>query len=465
MRRLSIRVRLTLAFALAMALVLASIGLVVHERLGSTLLGSVDQSLRVQASEAAARFQRARTLFDPDAVRGTSAGQVIAADGAVVLSYPRRLPPLVPAAARLQVLRRGRPVLRSADVAGLADEWRLLAVPLRHGRTRAVLIVGASLAERNKSLSNLAGELLLAGPAGLLLAVIGGYILAAAALRPVEAMRRRAAAISASTPGARLPVPPARDEISRLAETLNEMLARLESAFEHERRFVADASHELRTPLALLRTELEIALRRPRSQAELTDALESAAEETERLTRLAEDLLLIARSDQGKLPIRRQAVSARELLGEIAARYAPAAAARGRQVLVVDGEDAMLDADPARVGQAVQNLVENALAHGDGAVELSVRSDHAAAELHVEDRGTGFEPAFIRRAFDRFSRADESRSTAGTGLGLAIVDLIVQAHGGSAGIANRQGGGADVWIALPRVTERAVAGLPSPAAS
>ena len=201
MRRLSIRVRLTLAFALAMALVLASIGLVVHERLGSTLLGSVDQSLRVQASEAAARFQRARTLFDPDAVRGTSAGQVIAADGAVVLSYPRRLPPLVPAAARLQVLRRGRPVLRSADVAGLADEWRLLAVPLRHGRTRAVLIVGASLAERNKSLSNLAGELLLAGPAGLLLAVIGGYILAAAALRPVEAMRRRAEVITASTPG------------------------------------------------------------------------------------------------------------------------------------------------------------------------------------------------------------------------------------------------------------------------
>ena len=138
-------------------------------------------------------------------------------------------------------------------------------------------------------------------------------------------MRARAAAISASTPGARLPVPAARDEVSRLAETLNEMLARLEASLEHERRFVADASHELRTPLALLKAELEVALRRRRTREELEEALRSASEETDRLTRLAEDLLLIASSDAGELPLRREAVLAADVLGTVAERFSPLA--------------------------------------------------------------------------------------------------------------------------------------------
>ena len=164
-------------------------------------------------------------------------------------------------------------------------------------------------------------EFLLGGPAVLLLAILAGYAVAVAALRPVEAMRRRAAAIGASTPEKRLPVPAGRDELSRLAETLNDMLGRLQSALEHERRFVDDASHELRTPLALLKTELEIALRQPRSRDELEAALRSAADETDRLTRLAEDLLLVARADEGRLPIRLERVSARGLLGDVAARF------------------------------------------------------------------------------------------------------------------------------------------------
>jgi len=179
-------------------------------------------------------------------------------------------------------------------------------------------------------------------------------------------MRRRAAAITASTPGSRLPVPGSHDEVSRLAETLNDMLGRLEAAFEHERRFLADASHELRTPLALLRTELELALRRPRSREELEQALRSAAEETERLTRLAEDLLLIARSDQGSLPIRRERLSARGVLTDVADRFAGRAAELGRTLAVEPGEDAALDADPARLEQAIGNLVDNALTHGRG---------------------------------------------------------------------------------------------------
>ena len=231
-------------------------------------------------------------------------------------------------------------------------------------------------------------------------------------------------------------MPGSRDEVSRLAETLNDMLDRLEAAFEHERRFVADASHELRTPLALLRTELELALRRPRSRDELELALRSAAEETERLTRLAEDLLLIARSDQGSLPVRRERVSARDLLADVAERFAGRAERLGRSVEVDDGEDAALDADPVRLEQALGNLVDNALTHGRGQVRLSVVSLPKRVELHVTDEGAGFPAGFAERAFDRFSRADEARSPGGTGLGLAIVQLIASAHGGVAGVSN-----------------------------
>jgi signal transduction histidine kinase len=240
------------------------------------------------------------------------------------------------------------------------------------------------------------------------------------------------------------------------------MLARLEAAFEHERRFVADASHELRTPLALLRAELELALSRPRSHAELEDALQSASEDTDRLTRLAEDLLLIARSDQEGLPMRREMVSALSLLHDVASRFVTRTAEAGRRLVVEDDEDGIVDADPTRIEQALGNLVENSLRYGAGDIQLFVRRAHAGLELHVADEGTGFSEDFLPRAFDRFSRADEVRATPGTGLGLAIVDVIARAHGGSAYVTNRANG-ADAWIALPlakslspssRVTEK-----------
>ena len=191
---------------------------------------------------------------------------------------------------------------------GLEGSSRLLAVPVRANGKRAVVVVGTTTDSRDESLTDLAQLLLLGGPVALLLASLAAYGVAALALKPVEEMRSRAAEISAERPDRRLPVPPTDDEVARLGKTLNEMLERLAEALEHERTFVADASHELRTPLAILRTELELALARGRSPAELREALASAAEEADRLNQLSEDLLTIAQTERGELPLRYERV-------------------------------------------------------------------------------------------------------------------------------------------------------------
>jgi two-component system OmpR family sensor kinase len=245
-----------------------------------------------------------------------------------------------------------------------------------------------------------------------------------------------------------LPLPPVDDEIARLGTTLNTMLGRLETALARERRFVSDASHELRTPLATLRTELELALRRKRPPEELEAALQSAAEETERLSRLAEDLLVLARADHGSLPVRRERLPAAELLTAVRERYGHQAAEAGRPLEIRADDQLELHVDRLRAEQALGNLVENALRHGRGRILLLARRRDGWVELHVRDEGAGFPPDFIDHAFDRFTRADPARQGPGAGLGLAIVDVIARAHGGSARAANHHGG-ADAWLEVP----------------
>ena len=284
----------------------------------------------------------------------------------------------------------------------------MLAVP----DGEQVLVVARPLRQTEETLHRLFGGLLVAGPVGLLLATLGGYLLAAAALRPVESMRRRASAISATTPGARLPVPPSRDEIRDLAETLNEMLARLEAALEHERRFVADASHELRTPLALLKAELELALRRPRSAEQLRAAVGSAAEETDRLVLLAEDLLLIARSDQEALGLRVEPVDLGELARSTADRFAERASGEHRRIDVEVPPHTEVPADRLRLEQALRNLVDNALGYGEGdghdrGPDVSARRRRSTSST----RGAGSRPA-SRRVRSSGSRGATTRARA-----------------------------------------------------
>lgn len=439
-----------------MALVLGATGVFVHARLQAELDRAINAGLRSRADDVAALEQQADSGLSEGyssvlAERGDSFAQVLDGNGRVVDTTPQLgREPLLTGAALLNALR-GTTLLAHAPFSVVESRSRLLATPVFAQDQRLVVIVGTSLESRDEALRQLTTQLLIGGPMALLLAALAGYGLARAALRPVETMRARAALISGADHGARLPVSPADDEIRRLGETLNGMLARLESALDRERSFVADASHELRTPLALLKTELELALRRPRSPAELEAALRSAADETDRLSQLAEDLLVLARADQGRLPVRRERVRAGAVLDGAADRFALRAQQSGRRIVVDAAADLHLSGDPLRLEQALGNLVENALRHGGGAIQLvAVAPADGTVELHVLDEGPGFPENFLGQAFDRFSRGGNARSGGGTGagLGLAIVDVIARAHGGSAHAGNRPAGGADVWLSI-----------------
>jgi two-component system OmpR family sensor kinase len=453
--RWPIRIRITAAFALAMAAVLAGSGLFLYLRLASHLSLALDQELRVRAQDLAVVVRQPHASLASDngsrlVERGESYAQLLNANGQVLeATRPLgRTPVLTKSEVRAAL---ERPIYADrASVPGLDEPSRVLATAVRRGGRPFVLVVGATRQDRAETLASFRNELLIAGPVALVLASLFGYLLAGLSLRQVESMRRRAAAISAETPGERLPVPPTGDELERLGETLNEMLDRLETALERERDFVADAGHELRTPLALLRTELELAMRHARSENELRAAVAAASKEAERLSRLAEDLLLIARSDRGRLPLRLEELDVDELLAAVVSRFEWRAAEERRHLRALPARGLRIRGDRLRLEQALANLVDNALRYGAGAVELEASAVDGRTELHVRDGGSGFPQGFADRAFERFARSDPGRSGEGAGLGLSIVRAIARAHGGSAGVADGTPAGADVWLAVPR---------------
>jgi heavy metal sensor kinase len=454
MSRLPIRLRVTAAFAVAMAVVLAGSGLFLYLRLDSHLASALDRDLRLRAQDMAALVSQPHPALATDnngrfIERGESYAQLLGPDGRVLdATRPLGRSPLLSSAE----LRRAEsePIyLDKPSVPGLNEGSRLLATKVIRNSGPAVLVVGTTRQNNVETLASFRDELLIAGPIALLLASGLGYLLAGLSLRQVESMRRRAAAVSAETPGRRLPVPQTGDELQRLGETLNEMLDRLEAALERERGFVADAGHELRTPLALLRTELELALRQARTADELRAAVRWSSYEADRLSQLAEDLLLIARTDRGRLPLRVEPVPVDDLFAAVLSRFDWRAAELGKTVSAAPAGALLVEADPIRLQQALGNFVDNALRYGGNEVTLEAARSDGRIELHVQDNGTGFPPEFLERAFDRFSRADAARGSGGAGLGLSIVKAIAESHHGSAHVANRGRGGADTWISLP----------------
>ena len=440
-----------------MAVVLAGTGLFLYLRLEAELNRDVDRDLHsrteqltalVHASDARGLGESVRSVL---ARQGDRFAQILTRSGQLLDPSAQSGRPVL-AEAELLKARRQTIVFERTKLQGLGDEpVRLEAGPVtqEEGR-RLIVVVGASLANRDETLGNLATLLLIGGPMALLLASIAAYGATRAALRPVEAMRQRAAEISAAEAEHRLPLSPAQDEVRRLGETLNRMLDRLQAAAERERAFVDDASHELRTPLALHKTELELALRYGGSTRELRSAIASAIEEANRISQLAEDLLVIARSDKGQLSIDARPIQLRGLFASVRNRLDGPAREAGRSLVVEDPDGLLIEADRVRVEQALTNLVENGLRHGSGQIRLWARATEGGVELHVSDAGPGFPPDFLPHAFERFRRVDTVRAEGGSGLGLAIVDAIAQAHGGRAVARNAPEGGADVWIELNR---------------
>lgn len=454
MSRLPIRVRVAGAFAVTMAVVLAATGAFLYLRLGADLRNAIDRDLRLRADDVAALVRSPGGALSASAgagliERGESFAQLLDAGGDVLDATPT-----VAGAALLErdelADARGRPVfVDRPSVSGLDEPARLLAIPLERNGTPAVLVVGATVEDRAEALADLRNALLIVGPIALLLATGAGYLLAGAGLRTVDTMRRHAAEISAERPGERLPVPPTGDELERLGHTLNEMLSRLEDALEREREFVADAGHELRTPLTLLRAELDFALHHAADEDELRGAARRASDETDRLVQLAGDLLLIATTDRGRLPLRVERLEAAALLESTRNRFLWRATDADREIAIDAASGVVIVGDRFRLEQALGNLVDNALRHGAGAIHLTAARDGEAVEIEVADEGDGFPADYVPHAFERFSRGDVARTGPGAGLGLAIADAIARAHGGSAHLVSVPGEGAKVTLRIP----------------
>jgi two-component system OmpR family sensor kinase len=444
--RRSLRLRLTLAFAGAAAVLLGGLALALYVSFESGLDGGIDRSLHASVAALSSFAHEA----GPDLARlplarageSGSAAQILDSHGRVLDSAP---------GLGHGALLTGRQITAALRAPVHSGGRALLASRLK-GENDDVLVVGVLLGQRNHALTVLGDLLFIGGPLMLLLACAAAYWLSARALAPVERMRRRAAEISGGERDVRLPVPDSNDVLSRLGETLNEMLGRIADAVARERALVSHASHELRTPLAVLKLELELALGAERSREEMAAALGSAIEEVDRLTRLASDLLVIASAEQGQLPVRRVELDVAGRVRTIAERFDRIAQTQGRSVNAGRDEALIARVDPDRLEQAVDNLVANALRHGAGAVELDTRERAGQIEIHVFDDGSGFPLDFLPHAFEPFTRADPARSSGeASGLGLSIVLAIAEAHGGSAGAENRQSGGAHVWVTLPQL--------------
>lgn len=458
-RQIPIRLRLTAGFAAAMAVIIVAFGAILYAAMADVLLDEIDTGLRFRAATVAAELPGQPRLGPaaPGLIEHREAfAQVLGPDGIVLGASQGLAGPLMDAA-RVRAIRSQ--VFSYENVPGVEAGARLFTLPvIRNGR-RYLVIVGSSLSDRADALRMIERFFLLCGPLALAIACSVGWILAGTGLRPVDRMRRQAAAISAAGAGQRLSVPPADDEVGRLARTLNGMLGRIDDAALAERRFLDNASHELRTPLTALKAELDLARSRPRTAADLAAVVDSASEETDRLVRMADDLLVLARAGQGRLGVQPEETPVRELLDASAAMFARRAAAAAITIEVTAPE-ATAWLDRARIRQAVDNLIDNALRYAQTTITMQAVADNGTVTIAVSDDGPGLPPGSRQHeadvgAFAAFERSASSEAdgrpdeSGGAGLGLAIVRMITEGHGGQVSAANRPAGGLTVQLILP----------------
>lgn len=384
--------------------------------------------------------------------RGDLTFRLLAPDGKVLLTSdamdalpnPWPVPPPPPA----DLLFQTEPGTSPGTPSRTCSQW----VNSPDGTTRIVQATYL-LDQVNASLSRFIEICVAALGAAAVLAVVGGRILAARSLRPVGTMATAARRISVENLADRLERSGTGDELDQLAETFNDMLTRLEKQVAQLHQFIADAAHELRTPLAALRGNAEVALSGRRPADELRAVLADAIEEYDRLSRIADDLLLLARADAGQKLIRSARFPLDRAVVDVVDLFSPEAEERGVSLILSDRNEIWIDGDDGRLRQMLSNLLDNAIKFtpDGGTVRVSQSTSNGMIELTVRDTGVGIAPEHLPHVFDRFYRADRARTHdgGGAGLGLSICRTIVEAHGGDIRLTSRPGGGTTVSVRIP----------------
>ena len=451
-----IRVRLAIVIMLATGLVAALGGWIFVTTLGDRLHNSLVAELTARADAVSQQLQQAPQITTSpssglaDLSDSQSVTQILDRNGALVASAGMDQGTGILDRSALAAAARG-PIVLEHHLAGARVPSLILAQPASDGKPY-VVVVGTSLATVDSAVGQVRAVIIIGGVVTVLLAGVATWLLAGAALWPVERMRRQAAEMTGVDEASSLEVPDTRDEIAALARTLNDLLARIHVTLRHQRNFVGAAGHELRTPLAILKTELELAGNPGRSRQELVDAVAGAAEETDRLVHLAEDLLLLAQSDDASDFVRLDEVDLVPLLETIVANQRSRCAAMGVTIALTRPESLPAMADPSRLRQAVDNVLDNAIRFAPAGTSVTVDlREEGGAVVDVADEGPGIDADFVPRAFDRFARPDGARRRdgSGAGLGLSIVQSIVLAHGGTVVIERRSTRGTVVRITIP----------------
>ncbi|MDP9222655.1 MAG: ATP-binding protein [Actinomycetota bacterium] len=458
---LSIKVRLTAWYLTLLAVILVAFGTFLFLRLKSDLVHAVDQSLAPRAAQISLGYQGGQQNFQdvsdaslrsfaPDetaAQRLSPTGTVLDATGDPAVADQPMIDPQQLAAAQ------GRRVLASAVLGPKREHSRVLALRLPRAGGSSVLVVASSLEEVDSSIHRLLVLSATGIPAALLVAVLGGWLIARKALHPVAQMTAEARQIRADRLEDRIAIPPTDDELQRLATTLNDMLGRLQDGVESQRRFVADASHDMRTPLTVMASEIDVALDDPHlGDKAARELLASNREQVGRMARMIENLLTLASIEDGQLKLLRGPIDLQTLASVAVAKLVSLAATTGVEISA-NGAPARVIGDPERLTQVLTNLVENAVKYGGAGARVNVSTWQRDGEsgFTVSDTGPGIPTEAVPHLFDRFFRLDETRSSSlqGSGLGLAICRDIVGAHGGHISVESSPGGGTSFFVVLP----------------
>jgi heavy metal sensor kinase len=449
---------MTVWYVVLLTAVIVAVGAFVIVRLRADLTDATDRSLHPAVSQMASGYAKEGRTDFVDVARTVlggerAAAQVLTGDGRVVAAFgdPVASRPMIAAGQRRDALA-GRRLTESAQLGQRRDDFRITTqTAVRHGQRRLV-VVAVSLSPVNRSVHRVLVLLLLAVPAALAATAVGGWWLARRALRPIDRITRTADAIGTRHLDERIAVPRTDDEVAQLARTLNVMLDRIQRGVDDQHRLVSDTSHELRTPLAVMRSEIDVSLRADDLPPMAREVLESTREEVDRMSAIVEDLLVLATADEGMLRLAAETAD----LHELALRSAESLrglAARRRVSIDVDGDPAFAEVDRDRMHQVLRNLIANALefSPADGRVSISTWSADGEAGVVVADEGPGIPPELRERVFDRFFRADASRTraTGGSGLGLAIAREVVRAHGGVIEVKRNEPGGSRFRVRLP----------------